>query len=237
MIWENERAGKFTASEIWKLFVEPRSKADKEKGIFGETAESYILEKAIERITGYRKKFFSKEMEHGVINEKDAFDAFVKQIREQRIIPGGIDGTWEFTNKQFFGLNNNSGASPDGVYYAGIDPIAVVDVKCPQPITFFNVKKEYLETGECPDKNYYYQLQMQMLATKTQISFLYYYLAEEFGDTWTGETDFKFDLPLDQRSILVVVVENKSVQNEIINRIARAEERCQYFINLINGKK
>ena len=50
-----ERFGKFTASEIWKLLVGGKAKND----IFGETAKTYIKEKAVEILTQRRKESFS----------------------------------------------------------------------------------------------------------------------------------------------------------------------------------
>ena len=232
--WEHDRVGRFTASEIWKLFVDPRSKADKEAGKFGEVAETYILEKAVERYTGYRKKFFSKEMEHGVINEKDAFDSFVKcDCWESHKWPG--KHKWEFTNKQFFVIGDNAGASPDGILYNGIDPLAVVDVKCPQPLTFFAVKKHYMETGECMDDKYIYQLQMQMMATGTKKSYLYYYLASEFGNTITGEIEHSFDLDDLYRTLYFEFNFDSVLVDQITERINRAEIRCQELLKIIKS--
>lgn len=220
--WSEQRAGKWTASEIWKLFVEPRSKADKDAGVFSETAETYILEKAVERKTGYKKKFTSKEMEHGVINEKDAHDAFVKHCK--------LDLT--FTNKDFFKIDDNAGASPDAVLYSGLDVLMVVDYKCPQPLTFFQAKRA-LFNDEPIEKMYFYQLQMQMLATKATKAFLVYYLAEEFGNTYTGEIEHRFDLPIGDRMFYKMIEADKSVWDEILHKIQRAEDRCQYLMSII----
>lgn len=49
--WYKIRQGRFTASEIWKLMTEPRAKKD----TISKTAETYILEKVHERITGQTK--------------------------------------------------------------------------------------------------------------------------------------------------------------------------------------
>jgi YqaJ-like viral recombinase domain len=49
--WFNHRQGNFTGSEIWKLMTEPRSK----KESVSKTAETYILEKVWEKLSGKTK--------------------------------------------------------------------------------------------------------------------------------------------------------------------------------------
>jgi len=49
--WFKLRCGTFTASEAWKLMTEPRAKKD----TISKTAETYILEKVHEKITGQMK--------------------------------------------------------------------------------------------------------------------------------------------------------------------------------------
>lgn len=214
--WINSRKGKFTASEIWKLFTEPRSKADKEAGKFSQTAESYILEKAVEIATGFRPKFTSKEMEHGIINEAEGFDAFMSFTEGQG---------WTYHPDKFFPLGDDAGASPDGVRRNNFgEPVDVVDIKCPQPLTFFGLKAEgdKLEV----EAKYFYQLQMQMLATGAESGYLCYYLAKEFGNTYTGEVEASFkDLPLNQRTIIQVVPQDKAVQAEMLAKIEAAVKR------------
>lgn len=50
--WFKQRCGTFTASEISKLMTEPRSKKD----LISKTAETYILEKVHEKLTGQLKQ-------------------------------------------------------------------------------------------------------------------------------------------------------------------------------------
>ena len=71
-----QRIGRFTASEIYKLFVEPKTKANKDVGNFSETAKGYIKSKAIEQKYGYRENIVNKAMEHGIITEAEAFEKF-----------------------------------------------------------------------------------------------------------------------------------------------------------------
>lgn len=209
------RKGKFTASEIWKLMTDPRKKSE----AWSETAKTYILEKAVEQALGYRKQITSKEMEHGIMTEPEAFEAWVKS--------SGVPYT--YTAKEFFEINEFSGASPDGVLYDGLDIISVCDIKCPQPMTFMELVTERPEI----DKKYFYQLQMQMMATKCDNAFLVYYLAKEFVNTYTNEVEFTFDLPLEKRLYVVELKKDEEVHNQLTEKILKAEELKQEYIKNI----
>ncbi len=209
------RTGRFTASEVWKLMTEPRKKTE----AWSETAKTYILEKAVEQATGYRKQITSKEMEHGIMTEPEAFEAWVKV--------SGVPYT--YTAKEFFEISPIAGASPDGVLYDGLDIISVCDIKCPQPLTFMELVTERPEV----DKKYFYQLQMQMIATESDTAFLVYYLAKEFVNTYTNEVEFTFDLPLEKRLYVLEVKKNSEVNEQILEKIEKAEELKQEYIKAI----
>jgi len=49
--WFKTRQGNFTGSELWKLMTKPRSKSE----LLSKTAETYILEKVWERLSGRTK--------------------------------------------------------------------------------------------------------------------------------------------------------------------------------------
>jgi hypothetical protein len=209
------RKGKFTASEIWKLMGKPKDKNE----TWSETAKTYILEKAVEQATGYRKQISSKEMEHGIMTEPEAFENWVRV--------SGLQYT--YTAKEFFAINEISGASPDGVLYDGLDVISVCDLKCPQPMTFMELITERPEV----DNKYFYQLQMQMLATKCDIGYLVYYLANEFVNTYTNEVEFTFEIPLHKRIYAIQIKEDKEVQEKMMEKIFKAEELKQEYIKSI----
>lgn len=209
------RTGKFTASEIWKLMTDPRKKSE----VWSETAKSYILEKAVEAKYGYRKQFSSKEMEHGIMTEPEAFEAWVKV--------SGVPYT--YTAKEFFSINDFSGASPDGVLYDGLDIISVCDIKCPQPLTFMELVAERPEI----DTKYFYQLQMQMMATKSETAFLVYYLAKEFVNTYTNEVEFTFDIPVEKRIYVVEVKKDQDEQDRMTEKILKAEEYKKKLIEAL----
>lgn len=219
----NQRIGKFTASEIYKLFVEPKTKADKDAGNWSETAKTYIKAKAVEEKYGFRENIVNKAMEHGIITEAEGFDRF-------KLITGQ---DWSLVSKQFFEINTYSGASPDGVLYDGLDIIAVSDIKCPQPQTFFDLKIDYREGKEVESK-YFYQLQMQMLATKCDSAFLCYYLAEQFVDTYTNAIDHDFsDIPLEDRMIILSVQKDQKVHDQILEKVEKANQLKLKYISIL----
>jgi putative phage-type endonuclease len=151
--WHQQRLGKFTASEIYKLM-----------GIkaLGLTGQSYAFDKAVEELFGeVEDNFVSYDMERGIELEPLAFAKF-KELKSFDFIDVNECG--------FFNLSDNAGASPDGL--VGTD--AILEIKCPKANTFFKL----VATNEIDDK-YLYQMQMQMMATnRNKAHFFNYYIFE-----------------------------------------------------------
>lgn len=151
--WHQQRLGRFTASEIYKLM-----------GIkaLGLTGQSYAFDKAVEELFGeVEENFVSYDMERGIELEPLAFAKF-KELKSFDFI--------DVTECGFFNLGDNAGASPDGL--VGED--AILEIKCPKANTFFKL----VATNEIDDK-YLYQMQMQMLATgRNKAHFFNYYIFE-----------------------------------------------------------
>lgn len=140
--WFNARKGRFTASRISELMGV--------KGL-GLTGESYCFDLAVEDIFGIdeSEQFTSFDMQRGVMLEPLAFEKF-KSIKELDFI--------EVTEATFFPIGEIAGASPDGL--VGND--AILEIKCPRPNKFFKLVKDNVI-----DKDYLYQMQMQMLCTNS----------------------------------------------------------------------
>lgn len=230
-MWQTERLAKFTAFEIYKLFVEPKTIKDRDAGVWSETAMTYIFEKAVEQVTGWRKEIQGAALTHGVSNEHEAFEAFEKIY--------GLG--FQLTSTTFFKINEFSGASPDGVLYGdNLDEIqAVLDVKCPfNPISFYQQKKQHIEAQnefQGVPKEYYYQLQMQMLATGCKTGYLVRYLTSTIIDNYGNKTEF--DLPVETRLFYTKLTYDEAVGQQILEKVQRAEETKQKLINeLINEK-
>jgi hypothetical protein len=213
--WLQSRKGKFTASSIWKLFVEPRSKS----ADWSETALTYIREQAVERYTGYKKSFSNEAMTHGVTNEQEAFEVFTRLT----------DMPFEMTSSQFFSYNEFSGASPDGVLYDdNLNIIAVVDVKCPfNPLSYFEQKLLFQNEGEMP-REYFYQINLQMMSTGAKTGFLARYLTSSNTDSFGNK--FEFDLPEKDRMFYQYIDADMELFEKIDNKIRLANIRLEEFI-------
>lgn len=101
--WLNARLGRFTASEIHKLFVSGRKKDE----LFGQTALTYIRTKAAEILTQEVKEESDfKQAEWGKNHEVEACAAFEKAT--------GLTGSYYgASNPTFFESGDYAGCSPD----------------------------------------------------------------------------------------------------------------------------
>lgn len=124
--WLQMRLGRFTASEIHKLFVGGRKKGE----LFGQGALSYIRTKAAELLTMEVKDDIDfKQAEWGKANEMDAMREFQTLI--------GIEGDYYgATNPRFFTYGDYAGCSPDWEVLAPVfegeeDMNQGADFKCP----------------------------------------------------------------------------------------------------------
>jgi exodeoxyribonuclease (lambda-induced) len=148
--WFEQRIGRFTASEIYKLMGV--------KGL-GETGKTYILEKAIEQLYGKEEDdFVSYDMQRGIELEPLAFAKFYELMQLKFV---------DVENCGFFVFGKSAGASPDGL--VGDD--AILEIKCPKKETFFKL----VATNKI-DQKYYFQMQKQMLATKRKKAYFFNYL-------------------------------------------------------------
>jgi len=148
--WFDQRLGKFTASEIYKLMGV--------RGL-GETGKTYAIEKAIEELYGREEDgFLSYDMQRGTELEPLAFAKF-KEMKSLKFI--------ETKTCVFIEFGNSAGASPDGL--VGED--SILEIKCPKANTFFKL----VATNIIDDK-YLYQMQMQMLCTGREKAYFFNYI-------------------------------------------------------------
>jgi putative phage-type endonuclease len=167
--WHKERYGKFTASEIHKLIGV--------RGL-GETGKTYAIEKAIEELYGQvEDSYKGADIQRGIELEPLAFAKFQE--------------THPDTKESFmFPYGKHAGASPDGV--VGDD--AVLEIKCPRANKFFKIVAD-----ENIDKEYYAQMQMQMLCSNSNKAYFFNYCiidGEEFHHT--------IEVPRDEEMIALI---------------------------------
>jgi len=148
--WAQARLGRFTSSEIHKLFASGRKKDE----LFGKGALTYIKTKIAEILTGETKNPTSMSMDWGLSNEKDAILRYEKETGVKTRTSG------------FYTYNSIYGGSPD----AEVNDDGILEVKCPFAsenhiaISLCNSVEELRDFEEA----YYTQPQGNMFVTGTQ---------------------------------------------------------------------
>lgn len=110
--WYQLRLGKFTSSEIFKLMVNPKTKAND----YSESTLTYIMDKVSEILTGMSKEFINEATSWGVQSEHLARTWYSK-IEVVEVVECG---SFQHTSLPWLG-------SPDGL--VGED--GMIEIKCP----------------------------------------------------------------------------------------------------------
>ena len=189
--WHEQRKGRFTASEVYKLM-----------GIkaLGETGKGYAFDKAVEELYGETEEtFVSYDMQRGIDLEPLAFAKF-QELKEPEFLQVETCG--------FFNFGESAGASPDGL--VGED--AILEIKCPKPSTFFKL----VATNEIKDQ-YLYQMQLQMMATKRNKAHFFNYCVIDGVEYWHEITVTKDDVICDKMEARIK--EAAELKNEYINNL------------------
>ena len=197
-----ERIARFTASNISRLLSESRG------GGMGATAQSYILELALQSI-GIKEDIQTKEMLHGINNQINAFESVVKPL-----YPNAV---WF---DQYLPINEWSGASPDIL----IDGCPM-DIKCPFHIDNF------LEQCNQPPKKYYQQVQMQAMACKAEKCYLCFYLTAP--EIWGSDEWREYPIELEKRFKIFEYAKDEALHEEISKKVELAEPLKQQVIKLL----
>ena len=185
--WDKARLGKFTASRIHEILTDkkrpmtenelnehiinnPKSRVKTVVDV-GDMCRTYAREKAVEELYGKEQNtIITKDMQRGIDQEPMAIDFFARKNTFYNI---GLAG--------FIPYGNYAGASPDAVIYNTEDEIiSGIEVKCPNRNNFFQIVTKGLEAMK---KEYFAQVQMQMLVTDTQSwNFFNYYVCENTNE-------------------------------------------------------
>lgn len=138
--WHKQRMGKFTASRFATLMTNSRKKDE----VLGQSAITYIYEKAAEILTGERTESFGKALDWGIENE-----AVCKEYYQEK-------NSCIIQEMPFVQINEYSGGSPDGMVEDDN-----IEIKCP-----FNTINHLKTAFEgYIDPKYMWQMQGCMLAT------------------------------------------------------------------------
>lgn len=194
--WFEQRLGRFTASEIYKLMGV--------RGL-GETGKSYAIEKAIEQLYGeVDENFVSFDMQKGIELEPLAFAKFSDIMSLQFV---------KVEKCGFFVNCEHSGASPDGL----VGDYGILEIKCPKASTFFKL----VATGIIDDK-YLYQMQKQMMAANRDKAYFFNYCiidGIEYYHTIIIDRDDSVLQKMKER-----ILEGVEIKKEYINKINKNKQ-------------
>ena len=129
---------KIRCSAIGQIMAEPRSKADKDAGLLGETAKTYCETWVKEQLYNRRKEFTSKQTEKGNIMEDNSIDFIADQLGLGMLLKN---------LKRYF--DEYMEGTPDVVI-----PKLVIDAKNSWDCFTFALFEK-----DVPDKKYYWQAQ------------------------------------------------------------------------------
>lgn len=175
--WYRQRLGNITGSRCGDLMKTGRKKED----TFGDTAKSYIMQLAAERMLNPAvvndddifaeyvefTTVTSKTMRFGSEQEANARELFARMTHVNIVEPSSCkhDSIPHFA------------ASPDGIILdAQKHPLACLEIKCPKVDTFV----KYLDitdgaTLKDINPTYYYQVQAEMMCTNTCLCYFVVY--------------------------------------------------------------
>lgn len=205
--WKQHRLGRFTASEIYLLFVKGKAK-DK---YFGESAETYIRKKVAEEITQeVKEEIDSRATEWGYSHELEALQSFEKAT--------GLNGEiYGIGNPKFFEYGEHAGGSPDWEIVSKVG----ADIKCPynSDVHLENLFIRDVKTFEKRRWEYYCQAQMNMLI-------------RNWGSFYFVSYDPR--MPLDLRLAVLEIFPNEDWRKEFKERLEKAiEKKNQLLEDLI----
>jgi hypothetical protein len=175
----------------------------------GKTAQSYILDLALQSI-GIRDDISTPAMKHGIQNQLNAY--------QNVVVPLFPEAEW---HDEFILINEHCGASPDI-----LDNGSPMDVKCPFYIDSF------LEQINSVPKKYYTQVQMQMMACKSEVGRLIFYLTKP--EEWGQETEVvEYPFPLELRFKIFEYKKDEEVQESILKKVEESQPKKIQMIKLL----
>lgn len=215
--WFNQRLGKFTSSEIYKLMTDPRSKEDRERGLLSDAARTYTLERLAEELTGMSDSFVNDATVWGVEYEEKARYFYQKAT-------GNIVTEVGFIQDETY---PDYGGSPDGTCdeagHAVYDRLHVInihqgciEIKCPFS-TAKHLEHCLISSVEDMPKAYYWQCMSNIHLTHSH---------------WC---DFiSFDPRIDHESGMFIFRVNRD--DEAINAMLSRVKRAGEFRNQIKSR-
>lgn len=175
--WYRIRLGNITGSRVGDLMKSGRKKDE----VFGETAKSYLLQLAAERMMNPvvvenddvfqqyvdATNVTSKAMRFGTEQEEFARDIFEKRtgVTVDEVSSCKHDSIPHFA------------ASPDGIIFHDMRPVACVEIKCPKQEAFMRYATQIHDAQTLKEvmPQYYWQVQAEMECTGTDLCYFIAY--------------------------------------------------------------
>jgi hypothetical protein len=158
--YANQRIGKFTASDCYKLMTH-ENQIDK----LPAGAETHVLEKVGEILTNscsFSDDWTNAAMQWGKDHEVEAVERFVKEQNKEVKRYGGNQKFYQYEGDQKI-LAGHVGGTPDG----DVDELTGLEVKCPNTTTHLKYLMGVVdaETLKKVEAKYYWQIHMYFLLT------------------------------------------------------------------------
>ena len=205
--WFINRQGNFTGSEVWKIMTEPRSKKDD----LSKTAETYILEKVWEKLSG--------EVKQGINNFATEFGNENEPIAKkfyQSVTGNEVKESLMLYSNEIEGLTG----SPDGL----IGEYGLIEIKCPfngaNHLRHCFITDEESLLSEIPE--YYYQMQCYMLLSNRN---------------WCDFVSFDPRIISDLGLFIFRLNRNDEVIEKMKSKVTIARELFNKYFESFNGKK
>lgn len=175
--WYRSRLGNITGSRVGDLMKSGRKKDE----VFGETAKSYLLQLAAERM-----------MNPAVVEDDDLFQQYVDAVNvSSKAMRFGTEQE-EFARQLFekrAGVQVDEvssckhdtlphfAASPDGLIFYDMRPVACVEIKCPKQEAFMRYSTQIKDATSLKEvmPQYYWQVQAEMECTGTDLCYFIAY--------------------------------------------------------------
>ena len=207
--WLRERWGKFTASEMYRLMTNGKTKDGLSAG-----AMTYVREKAAEQLSEFRRaEFSSAAMEWGIEHEQGAIEQFEAAT--------GIRVNHTGEDQQFILSEcGHWGGTPDGITFE-----SGIEVKCPESKThLLYLTVVDAETLKAEEPKYYWQIQSYMQLTgKDHWHFVSYdprFYAEQLRLHHAVIERVQDDVELMLQKIELAV----AARNEIVQRLTKEQK-------------
>ena len=143
--WIEVRAGKFTASRASEFLADSRTKGE----TLGDSCKN-LCHRVMAEQAGWREER-NPYMEYAAIRRGLVFEPVARKLAEEKLCETITE--CGFVEDGTFGL---FGCSPDGLIMKDSKIDAVIEIKCPEPMSF------YKQLMDCAKKEYQQQMQFAM---------------------------------------------------------------------------